>query len=114
VKVTLFKLQRLMCFFYFLVRFNSIINIHTLLLDHFLHHTPKLGTDEFALHPQHETSCDFEIQTKKDFKSKFRKRPRSLSMISLNSSDWEQHWNTNIMTENGLKTKRIKLERSDN
>jgi len=35
-------------------------------------------------------------------------------MISLNSSDWEEYWNTNIMTENGLKTKRINLQRSDN
>jgi len=31
-------------------------------------------TVEFALHPQHETSCDSEIQTKKDCKSKFRKQ----------------------------------------
>jgi len=28
---------------------------------------------EFALHPQHETSCDSEIQTREDFKNKFRK-----------------------------------------
>jgi len=28
---------------------------------------------EFALHPQHETSRDPEIQTKEDFKSKSRK-----------------------------------------
>jgi len=32
------------------------------------------GCAEFALHPQHEMSCDSEIQTKKDFKSKFRKQ----------------------------------------
>jgi len=41
---------------------------------------------EFALHPQHETSCDSEIQMKKDFnyfKSKSRKRLRSLSTVSL-------------------------------
>jgi len=42
---------------------------------------------EFALHPQHETSHDPEIQTKEDFKSKFSKLPGSLSIISLNSKD---------------------------
>jgi len=31
-------------------------------------------TVEFVLAPQHETSCDSEIQTKKDFKSKFIKQ----------------------------------------
>ena len=36
---------------------------------------------EFALHPQHETSSDSEIQTKEDFKSELRKRLRSLSMV---------------------------------
>ena len=30
---------------------------------------------EFALHPQHETSCDPEIQIKEDLKRKFRKKP---------------------------------------
>jgi len=36
---------------------------------------------EFALHPQHETSCDSEIQVKEDFnyfKNKSRKQPRGL------------------------------------
>jgi len=28
---------------------------------------------EFALHPQHETFCDSEIQTKEELKRKFRK-----------------------------------------
>jgi len=35
-------------------------------------------------------------------------------MISLNNSDWEEYRNIYIMTENGLKTKSTKLERSDN
>ena len=49
---------------------------------------------EFALHPQHETSLDSRIQIIKDlnyFKNKSRKRPRSLSMVSLNSNDWEEY-----------------------
>jgi len=45
---------------------------------------------EFALQPQHETSLDSGIQLIKDFnyfKSKSRKRPRSLSLVLLNSND---------------------------
>ena len=49
---------------------------------------------EFALHPQHETSRDSEIQTKEDFKCKSRKRLRRLLMVSGNSSDWCGYWNT--------------------
>jgi len=45
---------------------------------------------EFALHPQHETSCDSEIQTKEDLKSKFRKQLGSLALISLNNKDKEE------------------------
>jgi len=41
----------------------------------------------FALHPQHETSCDSEIQTKADFKSKLRKQLGSLALLPLNSTD---------------------------
>ena len=44
---------------------------------------------EFTLYPQHETSRDSEIQTKDDLKSKFRKQPGRLSIISLNSKDRE-------------------------
>ena len=46
------------------------------------------------MHPQHETSRDSEIQTKEDFKSKSRKRLRSLSTVSWNSNDWYEYWNT--------------------
>ena len=52
---------------------------------------------EFAFHPQHETSWYSEIQMKDDFnyfKNKSRKRTRSWSMFSVNSNDWEEHWNT--------------------
>jgi len=45
---------------------------------------------EFALHPQHETSGDSEIQTKEDLKRKFRKQLGRLSIISLNSKDKEE------------------------
>jgi len=44
---------------------------------------------EFALHPQHETSCESETQTKEDFKSKFRKQFESLALMSLDSTDKE-------------------------
>jgi len=42
------------------------------------------------LHPQHETSRDFEIQTNEDLRKKFRKQPESLSIIPLNSQDKEE------------------------
>ena len=45
---------------------------------------------EFPVHPQHETSCDSEIQTKKDFKSKFRKQLESSPTTSLNSEGKEE------------------------
>jgi len=45
---------------------------------------------EFALHPQHETSCDSEIQTRKDFKNKFRKQLGSSPTTSLNSEGKEE------------------------
>jgi len=45
---------------------------------------------EFALHPQHGRSCDSEIQTKKDFKSKFRKQLGSSPTTSLNSVGKEE------------------------
>jgi len=50
----------------------------------------ELACVEFALHPQHETSCDSEIQRKKDFRSKFRIQPGSLSIIALNSKGKEE------------------------
>jgi len=49
---------------------------------------------EFALHTQHETFRDCEIQTKEDFKSKSRKRLTSLSTVSGNINDWYEYWNT--------------------
>ena len=45
---------------------------------------------EFALHPQHETSCDPKIQIKEDLKSKFRKQLGSSSITPLNSKDKEE------------------------
>jgi len=44
---------------------------------------------EFVLAPQHEMYCDFEIQKKKDFKSKFRKQLGSLALMSLNNTEKE-------------------------
>ena len=71
---------------------------------------------EFAFHPQHEMSLDSGIQLIEDFnyfKSKSRKRPRSLSLVSLNSSNWEEYWNTKVISTNGLNSKRMKLEQSE-
>jgi len=45
---------------------------------------------EFALHPQHEASCDSEIQTGKDFKNKFRKQLERSPKTSLNSEGKEE------------------------
>jgi len=45
---------------------------------------------EFALHPQHETSRDSEIQIKEYPKSKFRKQLGSLPIISYSSKDKEE------------------------
>jgi len=58
-------------------------------------------------------SLDSGIQIINDFKyfkSKSRKRPISLSMVSHNGSDWEEYWNTKITPQDDLKTKRMKLE----
>jgi len=65
---------------------------------------------EFALQPRHETSLDSGIQLIKDFnyfKSKSRKRPRHLSfdsLVSLNSNDWEEYWETKVIPRNGFST----------
>jgi len=48
------------------------------------------GNVEFALHPQHEASCDSEIQTGKDSKNKFRKQLESSPTTSLNSEGKEE------------------------
>jgi len=45
---------------------------------------------EFALHPEHGASCDSEIQTKKVLKRKFGKQLGRLSILSLNSKDKEE------------------------
>jgi len=39
-----------------------------------------------------------------------RKRPRSLSLVSLNSYDGEEYWETTVIPRNGFSTKRMKLE----
>ena len=61
-------------------------------------------------------SLDSGMQIVKDFnyfKSKSRKRPRSLSMVSLNSNDWEEYWKTKVISQDDLKTKRMKLEQAN-
>jgi len=55
---------------------------------HFVHSpSQNRASVEFALHPQHETPRDSEIQTKEDFKRKLRKRLRSLSLVLWNNND---------------------------
>jgi len=34
-------------------------------------------------------------------------------MVSLNSSDWEDYWNTKVIPQDDLKTKRMKLEQTN-
>jgi len=68
---------------------------------------------EFALHPQHEASFDSGISLIKDFnyfKSRSRKRPRNMSMVSLNNNDWEEYWNIKTIPSHGLNSKRMRLE----
>jgi len=67
------------------------------------------------LRAQHETSLDSGINIIEDFnyfKSKARKRSRSMSMVSLNDQDWEEYWNTKAMSNNGFHSKKMKLELS--
>jgi len=77
---------------------------------------PSKSFVELALHPQHEASLDSGIKLSEVFnyfKNKSRNRPRSLSMVSLNSSDWEEYWNTKVLPRNALNSKRMKLEKSN-
>jgi len=53
-------------------------------------HKLQVTVVEFALHSQHEASCDSEIQTGKDFKNKFRKQLESSPTTSLNSEGKEE------------------------
>jgi len=70
---------------------------------------------EFALHPQHETSRDYEIQKEEDLKSKFTKQTGSLSMISLNSKDKRRSIRMlKVASPNGVNSKRMKLGPSNN
>jgi len=34
-------------------------------------------------------------------------------MVSLNSNNWEEYWNTRVIPQNDLKSKRMKLEQND-
>jgi len=75
-------------------------------------------TVEFALQFQHETSSDSGIQLIRDvndLKNKSRKRPRSLSIPSVHSDDWNDYWeNKTVQTmKEGLPNKRIKIEQYD-
>jgi len=47
------------------------------------HEVRHFARVEFALHPQHETSRDSQIQIKEDPKNKFSKQLGSLPILSL-------------------------------
>jgi len=34
-------------------------------------------------------------------------------MVSLNSNDWEEYWNTKVIQSNGLNSRRMKLEQQN-
>jgi len=34
-------------------------------------------------------------------------------MVSLNSNDWEEYWNTKVIPQNELNSKRMKLEQRE-
>jgi len=99
------------CFFFILA--TAISGMPTLEI-RFL---PGQFSVELALQPQYETSCDSEIQTKEDFKSKFRKQLGSLALMSLNSTDKKRSIRISLLkvaSPNGLNSRRVKLEQSNN
>jgi len=67
---------------------------------------------ESSLQAQHETSSESRIQLISDTSESniSRKRPNSLSLVSLNGNDWEEYWETAVIPINGFSTKRMKLE----
>jgi len=72
---------------------------------------------EFALHSQHETSSDSGIQFISDIadlENQPRKRLRYLSLVSRNSRNMDENWETNILQRNGLSSKRLKLDQCEN
>jgi len=70
--------------------FGMAMPLSSLELDNGLFMSSTVTSAEFALHPQHETSCDSEIQIKEDLKCKFRKQLGSLALIPLNSKVKEE------------------------
>jgi len=64
---------------------------------------------EFVLAPQHETSCDSEIQTKKDFKSKFIKQlGSSLTNLIKEQRQKERIRMHTVILSNDLNSRRTK------
>ena len=72
-------------------------------------------TVEFALHPPHETSRDPEIQTKEDFKSKFRKQLLKLvdGIIEIVKSK-KMYWNTKSRIIEWTEFQENEVEQSNN
>jgi len=71
---------------------------------------------EFALQSQHETSSDSGIHLTSDIndlQNKSRKRPRSLSLPTMNHCDLDEDWETIVLQKNALYPKRIKLEQCE-
>jgi len=67
-----------------------------------------MNSVEFALHPQHETSCDSETQMKEDFNYfwiQSRKRLRNLPTDS-----WKNMGTPQVDSPNELNFKRTKVE----
>ena len=75
------------------------------------------ATVEFVLTPQHETSCDSEMQTKEDFKKQVQKTTWKFGANAI-----EQHRQRRsirismlkVASPNGLNSRRVKLEQSNN
>jgi len=67
------------------------------------------------MRPQHNRSVDSGIDLlydSKDKKDSLKKRPRSLSLVSLNSSDWSDYWErkTSQLRTTELPNKKTKTE----
>jgi len=48
-----------------------------------------------------------------DLENTSRKRPRSLSLLSMYSQDMEEYWETKTLQRNEFSSKRIKLDQCE-
>ena len=87
----LYQLLKCLIYYEIVCRYRKTIDMNSVYdLEKLISNCSVANSETFALHPQHETSCDSEIQTKKDFTSKFRKQLGSSPTTPLNSEGKEE------------------------